>query len=229
MKIAYLLAVLALTAGAQDAPKQLWAHVDFISIAEGKGAEFQKAVTEIVAPKYRERGADHAFLSYRRLFPHGSDSGPRDVCIGLAPSIRAAVVPQRTGVAPSGLARTQRGELWRVAHSANMDKLQNAPYVRALFLRHKEGRSISDTVSFYRDQVAGAAESWGASGLVVFSSMYTVSRAYSMVVLWGYQGIEQLEQSLNVNTPARQLLNTRLNSVRDVVRIELWQRTDLGQ
>jgi hypothetical protein len=116
-----------------------------------------------------------------------------------------------------------------VAHSADLDKLLKAPYARALFLKPKEGRPMADTVNLYKDPIFGKEENWGASGLAVFTRAYSASTEYLMVVLWGYQGLDQVEQSVGTNTPARQLINTRLADVRDVVRIELWQRTDLGQ
>lgn len=130
---------------------------------------------------------------------------------------------------PSGLAKNSRGELWRVANSADLDKLLKAPYARALFLKPKEGRPMADTVNLYKDQVSGGEESFGRTGLVVFTRMYSVATDYSIVVLWGYSGLEQVEQSFNATTPARQLVVAKLADVRDVVRIELWQRTDLSQ
>lgn len=234
MKVSVLLLACGIAAAqTQEAPAKLYAHVDFIGIAAGKNADYHKALKESVLPRLQERiksGEGYAFVNYSRVFPHGSGQPSNEIRIMLSPKMKGAAenVTSDTGM-PTGLYRTTQGELWRMRYSKNLDKFLQSPVVRVLFLRPRDGKTSNDTIDIYRNGNA-IKDDAAFNGLVFFDRLFPAGAGapgeYTMAVLWGYSDIDQVDAVYDrPGQPAERALDLeRLRQVRDVVRIELWQR-----
>ncbi len=236
MKTLMLLLAWGFTAAqAQETPKSLYAHVDFVDIQPGKATDYHKSLKEDALPKLQERlksGDEYAFVNYSRQFPHGTSVPAEEVRIMLSRKMKGAEknVTAGTGM-PAGLFHTASGEMWRMRHSVNLEKFLQAPVVRVLLLRSRDGKTNNDTIDIYKKGEASkrAAE---ANGLVIFDRLFPGGGGggdYTMAVLWGYSSIDQIEamyeQSAGPQRSPEQALDIeKLRQVRDVVRMELWRR-----
>jgi hypothetical protein len=218
---------------AQETPKSLYAHVDFVDIQPGKAADYHKSLKDDVLPKLQERlksGDDYAFVNYSRQFPHGTSVPGTEIRIMLSRHMKGAEKSVTAGILP-GLFHTASGELWRMRHAVNLEKFLQSPVVRVLLLRYREGRTNNDTINIYKNGEASkrAAET---NGLVIFDRLFPGgggSGDYTMAVLWGYTDIDQIEagyeQAFGAQRSPEQALDIeKLRQVRDVVRMELWRR-----
>ncbi len=220
---------------AQETPKSLYAHVDFVDIQPGKTADYHKALKDNVLPKLQERlksGDEYAFVNYSRQFPHGTSVPAEEVRIMLSRKMKGAEKSIIAGAGmPPGLFHTASGELWRMRHAVNLEKFLQAPIVRVLLLRYRDGRTNSDTLDIYKKGEASKRAAEG-NGLVIFDRMFPGGGGggdYTMAVLWGYTDIDQIdamyEQATGAQRSPEQALDLeKLRQVRDVVRMELWRR-----
>jgi hypothetical protein len=233
MKLLALLLTCGLSAQTLEAPKTLYAHVDFVGVAAGKASDYHKALKDSVLPKLRERlesGDEYAFLNYARMFPHGSGQASEEIRILLSRRMKgaAANVTSGTGM-PTGLFHTVQGELWRTRHAVNLEGFLQSAVVRAVFLRPRDGKTNNDTIELYRSANA-TREDAAFDGLLLLERIFPggsgSSGEYTMVVLWGYSNIDEIDAVYDrPGQPAERALDLeRLQQVRDVVRTELWQR-----
>lgn len=233
--IMMLLACGLAAAQAQEAPKSLYAHVDFVDIQPGKAADYHKSLKDDVLPKLQERlksGDEYAFVNYARQFPHGTSVPAEEIRITLSRHMKGAAksVTAGTGM-PTGLFHTASGELWRMRHSVNLEKFLQAPVVRVLLLRYRDGKTNNDTLDIYKNGEASKRAAEG-NGLVIFDRLFPGGGGggdYTMAVLWGYTDIDQIDAMYEQATgaqrsPAAALDLEKLRQVRDVVRMELWRR-----
>lgn len=231
--IVMLLACGLAAAQAQETPKSLYAHVDFVDIQPGKAVDYHKSLKEDVLPKLQERlksGDEYAFINYSRQFPHGTSVPAEEVRIMLSRRMKGAEKSVAAGM-PTGLFHTASGELWRMRHSVSLNKFLQAPVVRVLLLRYRDGKTNNDTIDIYKNGEASkrAAE---ANGLVIFDRLFPGgggSGEYTMAVLWGYASIDQVDAIYEradgaQRSPQQALDLEKLRQVRDVVRMELWRR-----